>query len=175
MSPQGQNLQQQVQQRATQSAQNFYGQSIGGLNSQVQNYRGQLERFTQQLPEGDAKAQLQEMIDSYTELEGSMHQAAQDAGVEDAANEAAQQTNQQMRQFAQGAAGQAEDASQNGAAGQAQGQAQGQVEQEQQEPPNATRAGENKAKEMGVDLFQVQGTGAQGRITVRDVIGAASQ
>ena len=55
MSPQGQNLQQQVQQRATQSAQNFYGQSVGGLKSQVQNYREQLERFTQQLPEGDAK------------------------------------------------------------------------------------------------------------------------
>ena len=40
------------------------------------------------------------MIDSYTELEGSMDQAAQDAGVEEAVNEAAQQTNQQMQQFA---------------------------------------------------------------------------
>jgi hypothetical protein len=28
---------------------------------------------------------------------------------------------------------------------------------------------------MGVDLSQVQGSGAQGRITVRDVIGAANQ
>ena len=87
--------------RSLTSAQNFYGQSVGGLKSQVQNYREQLERFTQQLPEGDAKAQVQEMIDSYTELEGSMDQAAQDAGVEDAVNEAAQQTNQQMQQFAQ--------------------------------------------------------------------------
>ena len=166
MAQQGRNLQRQVQQRATESAQSFYGQSVGGLKSQVQNYREQLERFAQQLPEGDAKAQVQEMVDSYTELEGSMDQAAQDAGVEEAANEAAQQTNQQMQQFAGGADRQAEDASQNGAAGQAQGQ---------QEPPNATQAAENKARETGVDLFQVEGSGAQGRITVRDVIGAAGQ
>ena len=170
MSPQGQNLQQQVQQQATQSAQNFYGQSVGGLKSQVQNYREQLEQFTQQLPDGDAKSQIQEMIDSYTELEGSMDQAAQDADVEEAAKEAAQQTNQQMQQFAQETAQQAEDASQNGAAGQVQGQ-----QEQKEEPPNATQAAENKAREMGVDLSQVEGSGAQGRITVRDVIGAANQ
>jgi pyruvate/2-oxoglutarate dehydrogenase complex dihydrolipoamide acyltransferase (E2) component len=170
MSPQGQNLQQQVQQQATQSAQNFYGQSVGGLKSQVQNYREQLEQFTQQLPDGDAKSQIQEMIDSYTELEGSMDQAAQDADVEEAAKEAAQQTNQQMQQFAQETAQQAEDASQNGAAGQVQGQ-----QEQKEEPPNATQAAENKAREMGVDLSQVEGSGAQGRITVRDVIGAAGQ
>ena len=172
MSPQGQNLQQQVQQQATQSAQNFYGQSVGGLKSQVQNYREQLEQFTHQLPEGDATAQVQEMIDSYTELEGSMDQAAQDADVEEAAKEAAQQTNQQMQQFAQETAQQAEDASQNGAAGQVQGQVQ---QEQQEEPPNATQAAENKARETGVDLSQVEGSGAQGRITVRDVIGAAGQ
>jgi pyruvate/2-oxoglutarate dehydrogenase complex dihydrolipoamide acyltransferase (E2) component len=170
MSPQGQNLQQQVQQQATQSAQNFYGQSVGGLKSQVQNYREQLEQFTQQLPDGDAKSQIQEMIDSYTELEGSMDQAAQDADVEEAAKEAVQQTNQQMQQFAQETAQQAEDASQNGAAGQVQGQ-----QEQKEEPPNATQAAENKAREMGVDLSQVEGSGAQGRITVRDVIGAAGQ
>jgi hypothetical protein len=117
---QGQNLQQQVQQQYAETAQGFYGQSVGGLKSQIQNYREQLEQFTQQLPEGDAKGQVQEMIDSYAELEGSMDQAAQDAGVEDAVNQAAQQTNQQMQQFAQGAAQQAQGASENGPAGQTQ-------------------------------------------------------
>jgi pyruvate/2-oxoglutarate dehydrogenase complex dihydrolipoamide acyltransferase (E2) component len=164
------NLQQQMQQQATESTQNFYGQSIGSLKSQIQNYREQLEQYSQQLPEGDAQAQVQEMIDSYTELEGSMDQAAQDADVEEAAKEAAQQTNQQMQQFAQETAQQAEDDSQNGAAGQVQGQ-QEQIE----EPSNATQAAENKAREMGVDLSLVEGSGAQGRITVRDVIGAAGQ
>ncbi len=45
------NLQQQNVQQATENAQNFYGQSIGSLKSQVQSYRSQLEQFSQQLPE----------------------------------------------------------------------------------------------------------------------------
>ena len=55
MTDQGPNLQQQIQQQATQSAQDFYGQSIGSLKSQIQNYREQLEQYSQQLPEGDAR------------------------------------------------------------------------------------------------------------------------
>jgi pyruvate/2-oxoglutarate dehydrogenase complex dihydrolipoamide acyltransferase (E2) component len=38
-----------------------------------------------------------------------------------------------------------------------------------QQQPNATQAAKQKAQELGVDLNQVQGTGAEGRITVRDV------
>jgi pyruvate/2-oxoglutarate dehydrogenase complex dihydrolipoamide acyltransferase (E2) component len=45
----------------------------------------------------------------------------------------------------------------------------------QQQQPNATQAAQQKAQELGVDLNQVQGTGAEGRITVRDVIGASKQ
>ena len=72
------------------STENFYGQSIGSLKSQIQNYREQLEQYSQQLPEGDAQAQVQEMIDSYTELENSIDQAAQDQGVQDQVSQAAQ-------------------------------------------------------------------------------------
>src|SRR3712207_2481373 len=116
---QGPNLQQQMQQQAIQNAQNFYGQSIGRIKSQVQNYRSQLEQYSQQIPQGDAQANIQEMIDSYTELEGSIDQAAQDMGVEDQMNQAAQDTSQQIMQTAQGAAQQVQDT-----AGQAVGQAQ---------------------------------------------------
>jgi pyruvate/2-oxoglutarate dehydrogenase complex dihydrolipoamide acyltransferase (E2) component len=45
----------------------------------------------------------------------------------------------------------------------------------QQQQPNATQAAEQKAQELGVDLSQVQGSGAEGRITVRDVIAASNQ
>src|SRR5918998_763871 len=119
MTDQAPNLQQQNLQAATENAQNFYGQSIGSLKSQVQNYRSQLEQFSQQIPEGDAQAQIQEMVDSYIELESSIDQAAQDMGVEDQMNQAAEQTQQQIQQNLQGAAQQAQDA-----AGQAAGQAQ---------------------------------------------------
>jgi pyruvate/2-oxoglutarate dehydrogenase complex dihydrolipoamide acyltransferase (E2) component len=44
-----------------------------------------------------------------------------------------------------------------------------------QQQPNATQAAKQKAQELGVDLNQVQGTGAEGRITVRDVTSASNQ
>jgi len=37
------------------------------------------------------------------------------------------------------------------------------------------QAAQQKAQELGVDLSQVQGSGAEGRITVRDVIAASNQ
>jgi pyruvate/2-oxoglutarate dehydrogenase complex dihydrolipoamide acyltransferase (E2) component len=42
------------------------------------------------------------------------------------------------------------------------------------EPPEATSAAKRKAKELGVDLWQVEGSGAYGRITVLDVLKAAN-
>jgi hypothetical protein len=211
-----------MQQQAMENAQDFYGQSLGRIKSQAQGYREQLEQYAQQLPEGNEQAQLQEMVDSYMELEGSMDQAAQDAGVEEAMNQASQQTMEQMQQFAQESAQKAQDAAGQAAgqaqqvagqatdqAGQVAGQAQeaaggaaqqaqdtagqaaqqgqqaaGQAAQQgqqaagggqQQQQPNATQAAEQKAQELGVDLSQVQGSGAEGRITVRDVIGASNQ
>jgi pyruvate/2-oxoglutarate dehydrogenase complex dihydrolipoamide acyltransferase (E2) component len=43
------------------------------------------------------------------------------------------------------------------------------------ETPNATNAAEQKAEELGVDLSQVKGSGAEGRITVKDVMNAANR
>src|ERR671912_301786 len=106
---QGLTLQQQMQQLSQQHAQDFYAQSIGSLKSQIQNYREQLEQYTQQFPEGDAKAQIEEMTDYYYELEGSIDQVAQDQGIQDEVNEAAQSTQQKITDFAQGAAQQAQD------------------------------------------------------------------
>jgi pyruvate/2-oxoglutarate dehydrogenase complex dihydrolipoamide acyltransferase (E2) component len=69
-----------------------------------------------------------------------------------------------------------------GAAGGALQQAQetsGQVAQQQggggKEEPNATLAAKQKAKEHGVDLSQVEGSGTKGRITLKDVPDAIKQ
>jgi pyruvate/2-oxoglutarate dehydrogenase complex dihydrolipoamide acyltransferase (E2) component len=53
------------------------------------------------------------------------------------------------------------------------GEAQGTQEEEQEPQQQATPAAERKAKELGVDLSEVEGTGSGGRITVRDVESAA--
>ena len=43
----------------------------------------------------------------------------------------------------------------------------------EEEEPNATDAARQKAEQLGVDLSQVEGSGAGGRITVKDVAKAA--
>jgi pyruvate/2-oxoglutarate dehydrogenase complex dihydrolipoamide acyltransferase (E2) component len=120
--------------------------------------------------------------------DGAATQAAQRA--QDAAGQAAEQTQQaasqvtdQAGQVAQGvqdtaqqAAGQATDA-----VGQTVAQADGAVDQATQqagnvtggdgdEGPKATSAARRKAEDLGVDLSQIQGSGAGGIITIRDVV-----
>jgi pyruvate/2-oxoglutarate dehydrogenase complex dihydrolipoamide acyltransferase (E2) component len=80
-------------------------------------------------------------------------QTAQDAA------DTAGQTVQQAGQAADGATravGQAVDAGRNGAA----------------QEPKATNAAKRKAEELGVDLSDIQGSGAGGLITIKDVVQA---
>ena len=41
--------------------------------------------------------------------------------------------------------------------------------------PDATEAAKQRAEEMGVDLSQLVGSGAEGCITVKDVVNTAAQ
>ena len=202
MSEGAQNLQQLIQQQTMQSVRDFYGNSLGGAKAQLQDTRTQLESLAEQTPQEEAQAEIQEMVDSYYEIESRIDQAAQDHGVEDVVNQATQQTDgqvtEQAGQAVQGAqdaaggvAGQAGQAAQQAqdTAGQAAGQAQETVggaaqqgaggQQQggsgQQQQPNATQAAAQKAEQLGVDLSQVEGSGSGGRITVKDVTSAASQ
>jgi pyruvate/2-oxoglutarate dehydrogenase complex dihydrolipoamide acyltransferase (E2) component len=178
VSESAQNLQQQIQQQTIQSAQDFYGESLGRLKSQLQTDRAQLESLAEQVPSEEAQAQIQELVDSYEAIESSLDQSAQDLGVMDTVNEALQQAQEAVGQVA----GQAQEAA-AGAAQQAQeaaGQATQQAQQAvggggQEEVPDATEAARQKADELGVDLSQVKGSGAGGRITIKDVQSAAKQ
>jgi pyruvate/2-oxoglutarate dehydrogenase complex dihydrolipoamide acyltransferase (E2) component len=118
------------------------------------------------------------MVDSYLELEESLDQSAEDLGVTDAVNQALQQAQEAAGQVTE-QAGQAAQGAQDtvgGVAQQAQQAAGGQQEEEAQEQePEATEAAQQKAQELGVDLSEIEGTGSEGRITVKDVTGAANQ
>jgi pyruvate/2-oxoglutarate dehydrogenase complex dihydrolipoamide acyltransferase (E2) component len=179
-----QNLTQQIQEQTLRTAQNFYGESLGKIKGQLQSDRSQLESLAEQIPQEEAQEQIQEMADSYGSIMESLDRAAQDLGVEEAVSQALQQAQEAIGQVvgqAQEAAGQV--AGQVGqvaegvqdTAGGAAGQAQGAVGGEGQEEPNATEAARKRAEELGVDLSQVEGSGAGGRITIRDVQGAANQ
>jgi pyruvate/2-oxoglutarate dehydrogenase complex dihydrolipoamide acyltransferase (E2) component len=187
------NLQQQIQQQTIQSAQDFYSESLGRLKSQLQEDRAQLESLAEQMPSEEAQVQIQELVDSYEAIESSLDQSAQDIGVEDAVNQALQQAKEAMSQVAgqtQEAAGQVTEQvgqvvqgvqdTAGRAAGQAQEAAGGAAQQAaggggQEEEPDATEAARQKADELGVDLSQVKGSGAGGRVTIRDVQSAAKQ
>ena len=53
----------------------------------------------------------------------------------------------------------------------------GQAEEttEQHDQPDATSAARKRAEDLGIDLSDVEGTGARGRIVVRDVMQAAGE
>ena len=111
MSEGTQNAQQQTQEdQYLQEAQDFFAQSMGRIKGRMQSDSAQLEGMMQQLPE-ESQAQVQEMTDSYSQFEGVMDQAAQDAGVQDSMDEAAQQA----RQTADEATGQGQEAAEQAA------------------------------------------------------------
>jgi pyruvate/2-oxoglutarate dehydrogenase complex dihydrolipoamide acyltransferase (E2) component len=144
--------------------------AAGGAAQQVQDTAGQVTGQAGQAVQG-----VQDTVGGLTgggqqqggglggALGGVTDQVGQVAqGVQDTAGQAAQQGQQAVGQAAQ--QGQ-----------QAVGQAAQQAGGGQQQQPDATDAARQKADELGVDLSQVQGSGANGRITVRDVQAAAGQ
>ncbi len=176
---------QQAQDTAGQAAgqaQQAAGQAtdqVGQVAEGVQDTAGQA---TQQA--GQVAGQAQDTVGGLVEggqedgggpLGGVTDQVGQVAeGVQDTAGQATQQAGQ--------AAGQAQDAA-GGAAQQAQetvGQATEQAQQaageatggDEAEEPKATNAARRKAKELGVDLSTVEGTGSGGLITLKDVVGS---
>jgi len=126
------------------------GGPLGGVTDQVGQVAGQAQDAA-----GGAAQQAQgtagQVAGQATDQAG---QAAQ--GVQDAAGGATQQ--------AQETVGYAAEQAQN-AAGQAAGE-------DEAEEPKATNAARRKAKELGVDLSTVEGTGSGGLITLKDVVGS---
>lgn len=97
------NLWQQIQEQIIQSAQNFHTDALGRLKGQLRGDRAQLEDLAGQLPQGDARARIQGMLDSYSEIEGTLDRAAHELGVEDAVNAATRRTPEAGEQDVQGA------------------------------------------------------------------------
>src|SRR5918995_770701 len=98
MSEGTQNVQQQSQdEQALQDARDFFGQSMGRILGQMESDYAQLQSYMQQLPD-DTQAQVQEMTNSYSQFEGTITQAAQDAGVQDSVLQSAQQARQNADQ-----------------------------------------------------------------------------
>jgi pyruvate/2-oxoglutarate dehydrogenase complex dihydrolipoamide acyltransferase (E2) component len=149
--------QEQPNDQATQEAQDAAGQ----VTQQVQETAGQAAEQVQDAA-GQAAGQAQDAAGQATDLIGQAAQGVQDP---------ARQVTDQVGQAAQGlqeAAGQATQQAQE-IGGQVTEQAAG---EDGAEEPKVTNAARRKAEELGVDLSQVQGTGADGLVTLKDVTGS---
>jgi uncharacterized protein YjbJ (UPF0337 family) len=100
-------------------AKDFYAAQLGQIEGKLGSSRSQLESLLEHIPEQqeEARAQIQELVDSYEHLEYLIDEAVQTQDVEDTvqevvgqAQETAGQVTGQAQDTAQGAAQQAQDA-----------------------------------------------------------------
>ncbi len=141
MSEQAQNLVGQIQDQVQQTAQDFFGDSLGEIKNQLATHHSQLQELIEMLPESqeEGRAQLEQLLNSYEQLESSLDEVAQEQGVQEAVNQAAQQP--------QAAAGQATEQAQE-VAGQATEQAQQTAQQAQEGAEQATEQAQETAGQV---------------------------
>jgi methyl-accepting chemotaxis protein len=132
MTEQAQNLVSQIQEQVQQTAQDFFGDSLGEIKNQLATHRSQLQELIEMLPESqeEGRAQLEQLLNSYEELENSLDEVAQEQGLQEMVNQAAQQAQEGTEQAQEGAE-QATEQAQEGAE-QAQEEAEEGAEQAQQ-------------------------------------------
>ena len=140
MTEQGQNLVQQIQEQVQQSAEDFFGDSLGAIKNQLATQRSQLQELVEMVPDSEegGREQLEQLLSSYEELENSLDEVAQEQGLQEMVNEAAQQ--------AQQAAGQATEQAQEGAE-QAQEGAEQATEEAQETAGQATEQAQESANQ----------------------------
>ena len=121
----------QIQEQVQQTAQDFFGDSLGAIKGQLATHRSQLQEIMEMLPESqkqeDGRAQLEQLLNSYEELENSLDVVAQEQGLQETVNQAAQQAQE--------------------AAGQATEQAQETAEQAQEGAEQATEQAQESANQ----------------------------
>jgi uncharacterized protein YjbJ (UPF0337 family) len=88
-----QNLNQAIREQTLKSAQDFYGDSLGSLKGQLETDCAQLQELLDELPGSqlDARARLEEMVQSYEAIGKSLDEVAQQQRVRDTVTGAAHQ------------------------------------------------------------------------------------
>ena len=180
-----------VQQQTMTLAKDFFGDSVQELKQQIKENRATLERLPDQIPGGQEESfqmLFQELMDNYEAVEQALDEANNNVSEIDAdrlmrqgevnATDAARReareqgvdltevegtgtdgriTVDDVRTYAESNQGEVEDT----------------AEQVTEQVVKASDAARRRAEEMGVDLSQIEGTGSDGLITVKDVTSAA--
>ena len=103
MTEDARNLARRVQDQTVDSARGFFGASLGRLKAGLRDERSQLEDLAEQIRQEEARARIQELVDSYSAIERSIEEAARDVGLEDTIDETAPQASGGQDTVGQGA------------------------------------------------------------------------
>jgi pyruvate/2-oxoglutarate dehydrogenase complex dihydrolipoamide acyltransferase (E2) component len=180
-----------VQQQTMTLAQGFFGDSVEELKRQIKENRTTLEGLPDQIPGGQEESfqmLFQELMDNYEAIEQVLDEANQNVseldtdrlmrqGEVDATDAARRQAREQGVDLTEiegtGTDGRITVDDVRTYAESKQEDATDTAEQAPEEAVKASDAAKRRAEEMGVDLSQVEGTGSDGLITVKDVMSAA--
>lgn len=173
-----------VQLQTMELAQEYFGWSVETLKKQVEESRTALERLLEQVPWGQEESfqiLFQELLDHYTAFERSLYEAGEkvanldtehlreqgELNATDAARREARKRGVDITEVeGTGSGGRIVVADVKRAA-EAEQEANGEREPEE---TNATNAARQKAKELGVDLMELKGTGYGGLVVMKDVL-----
>ncbi len=180
-----------VQQQTMTLAQGFFGDSVEELKRQIKENRATLEGLPDQIPGGQEESfqmLFQELMDNYEAIEQVLDEANQNVseldtdrlmrqGEVDATDAARRQAREQGVDLTEiegtGTDGRITVDDVRTYAESKQEDATDTAEQVTEEAVKASDAAKRRAEEMGIDLSQVEGTGSDGLITVKDVTSAA--
>jgi len=181
---------QMVQLQTMELAQEYFGWSVEKLKEQVKENRAALERLPEQVPWGQEESfqiLFQELMDNYTTIEKSLHEAGENVAnldtehlrrqgelnATDAARREARKRDVDLMEVeGTGSEGRIVVDDVRRAAKEAEQKANGKREPGE---TNATNAARHKAKELGVDITGLEGTGYEGLITMNDVLRNATK
>lgn len=90
MTEDARDLARRVRDQTVDSARGFFGASLGRLKDGLRDDRSQLEALAEQLRQQEARARIQELVDSCSAIERSIEEAARDLGLEDTIDQTAQ-------------------------------------------------------------------------------------
>jgi len=176
-----------VQQQTMTLAKDFFGDSVEGLKQQIKENRATLERLPDQIPGGQEEPfqmLFQELMDNYESIEKALDEANKNVSEIDAdrlmrqgevdATDAARREARERGVDLTEVEGTGTDGriTVDDVRTYAESD-QGEVEDTAEQVVKASDAARRRAEEMGVDLSQIEGTGSDGLITVKDVTSTA--
>ena len=180
-----------VQQQTMTLAKDFFGDSVEELKQQIKENRATLEGLPDQIPGGQEESfqmLFQELMDNYEAIEQALDEANNNVseidadrlmrqGEVDATDAARREAREQGIDLTEvegtGTDGRITVDDVRTYAESIQGEVEETAEQVSEEVVKASDAARRRAEEMGVDLSQIEGTGSEGLITVKDVTSAA--